>query len=279
LQTTASFLDNRADDWRDCLNGSLRFLRESWATDWVGLAFVVDACAHFLNLNMTQQSVTGAKLLTIAKTLALQIEEGAARNASRDEPHYHNRLHFADVLTIITVQVAIESTRCRPKDPDWLAAVLLIAIAHDLNHPGRVNRFCAEIEQMSVNVLRPHLQAHAVADVWVQRIEDVILASDFTLVAKNHARVSGRAFAWNKDWVSVLLNEADVMASVLEEFGGDLSRALASEWALVSFPGHRTVATAQGRRDFLATTLFSSDSASRLGAPIDRDKQLSDTST
>jgi len=275
VHSVHSFLDNRSGDWGRCLNNSLRFLRESWATQWVGLPFVVDACARFLNLNATTQTVTSAKFLAVAREVALQIEANSCLSPSSEEPHYHNRLHFADVLTTVTIQAAIESAHWNLKDTQWQAVLILIAIAHDLHHPGQVNRFSAEIEQMSVDALRPHLETHAVPDIWIKRIDRAILSSDFSLVSKNHERVAGSAFAWNTDWISVLLNEADVMASVLEEFGTELSLALASEWALVSFPAHRSVATAQGRRDFLASTSFSSYSATILGAPVERLKQLS----
>lgn len=274
LHKTSSFLDNQSGDWRDCLNGSLRFLRQSWDTQWVGLAFVVDACANFLNLNATTLTATGAKLLAVAQELALDIDSHAGHHSSTAEPAYHNRLHFADVLTTVTIQAAIEGTRCHPKDTDWLAALILIALAHDLNHPGRVNQHSAEIEQLAVDALQPYLHKHAVARLWSNRIERVILSSDFSLVSENHQRVAGKSFAWNVDWAIVLINEADVMASVSEAFGAELGCALAREWALACLPMHSSVATDQGRLDFLASTVFSSYSAAVLGAPIERLKQL-----
>lgn len=274
MQTTHSFLDNRSGDWRGCLDESLRFLRKSWATQWVGLPFVVDACADFLDLNGNAQTDISAKLLAAAREVAFEIEADSANNSLYAEPHYHNRLHFADVLTTVTLQAAIESEHSKLIDTQWQTALILIAIAHDFQHPGRINRYGAEIEQLSVDALRPHLHTHAVPDKWIERIERVILASDFSLVSKNHDRVAGKAFSWNIDWVTVLMNEADVMASVLEEFGCELGVALANEWALASVPMHSSVATKQGRLDFLASTIFSSHSATVLGVPNDRLTQL-----
>ena len=269
-----SFLDNRSGDWKGCLHTSLKLLRESWATQWVGLPFVVDACANFLKLKATTLTEDGAKFLAVAREVALQIEADRSRSPSSEEPHYHNRLHFADVLTTVTLQAAIESEHSNLSDKQWQAVLILIAIAHDLQHPGRVNHHVAEIEQLSVDALRPHLKTHAVPDLWIKRIEHIILSSDFALVSKNHARVAGKSFAWNVDWAIVLINEADVMASVSEAFGSELGCALASEWALAALPMHSSVATAQGRLDFLASTFFSSYSAAVLGAPIERLKQL-----
>lgn len=274
MPSTHSFLDNRSDDWRECLHDSLRFLRDSWATQWVGLPFLVDACADFLKLNATEPTEITAKLLTVAREVADEIEADSASHASYVEPHYHNRLHFADVLTTVTLQSAIESQHSNASDTPWQAALILVAIAHDLHHPGRVNHYGSEIEHLSVNALRPYLHAHAVPDLWSKRIERIILSSDFSLVSENHQRVAGKAFTWDTDWAIVLLNEADVMASVLEEFGGELGVALASEWALAGLPMHHSVATDQGRLDFLGSTVFSSYSATTLGAPTERLKQL-----
>lgn len=274
MQTTHSFLDNRSGDRRGCLVESLRFLRKSWATQWVGLPFVVDACADFLDLNGNAQTDISAKLLAAAREVAYEIEADSASNSLYVEPHYHNRLHFADVLTTVTLQAAIESEHSKLIDTQWQTALILIAIAHDYQHPGRINRYGAEIEQLSVDALRPYLHTHAVPNKWIERIERVILVSDFSLVSKNHDRVAGEAFSWNIDWVTVLINEADVMASVLEEFGSELGVALANEWALASIPTHRSVATEKGRLEFLASTLFSSYSATLLGVPTDRLKQL-----
>ncbi len=268
------FLDNRSGDWRGCLNTSLRLLRESWATQWVGLPFVVDACANFLSLKKTTLTEDSAKFLAVARELASQIEANSSGSPSSEEPRYHNRLHFADVLTTVALQAAIEIEHSNLRDAPWQAALILIAVAHDLQHPGRVNNHFAEIEQLSVDALRPHLQTHAVPDPWIERIEHVILSSDFSLVSKNHKRVAGKEFSWNIDWAIVLINEADVMASVSEAFGSELGVALSSEWAIAGLPMHSAVATEQGRLDFLASTFFSSYSAAVLGAPIERLKQL-----
>jgi hypothetical protein len=274
MQSMHSFLDNRSEDWRECLKESLTFLRDSWDTQWVGLPLLVDACADFLKLNATEPTEITAKLLAVAREVADEIEAASANNSLYVEPRYHNRLHFADVLATVTLQSAIESQQSNASDPPWQAALILVAIAHDLRHPGRVNHHRSEIEQLSVNALRPYLQAHAVPDLWSKRIERIIVSSDFSLVSENHQRIAGKAFSWDTDWAIVLINEADVMASVLEEFGRELGVALANEWALAGLPMHNSVATNQGRLDFLRSTMFSSYSATILGARTERLKQL-----
>jgi hypothetical protein len=284
----SAFLDQSAGDWRACLDASLAYLRQSWdgqrmesgdgARDgrWVGLPLLVDACADFLGLSGAAPSATSAKLIAVARQVATQIEAEGGCGVNSAEPGYHNRLHFSDSLTTITLQAAIESQRLGVDDADWKAALVLIALGHDFRHPGRVNSARAEIEQQSFDALRPYLQQHAVPALWVERIEAVILRSDFSVVADNHRRIAGRDFSWCTDWAAVLLNEADIMASASPDFGPRLSRALAAEWELIGFAAYRSVATPQGRSAFLQSIEFSSPSAGVLGAEQRVSQQLAD---
>lgn len=289
LSHSPSYLDNAAGDWRACLDASLAYLRQSWDAQrpgsddgapgvrWVGLPAVVDACANFLNIGGAAPGDTSAKLIAVARQVAAQIEAEGGRGADSAEPGYHNRLHFSDSLTTITLQAAIESQRLGVDDADWKAALVLIAIGHDFRHPGRVNSVPAEIEQQSFDALKPYLQQHAVPAPWMERIEAVILRSDFSVVAENHRRVAGQAFSWCTDWATVLLNEADIMASASPTFGPRLSQALAQEWELIGFAAYRSVATPQGRSAFLKSIEFSSHSADVLGAVQRVRQQLADS--
>lgn len=273
-----SFLDNAAGDWRACLDASLAYARHSWDGQqakpgnetpdgpWVGLPFLLNACADFLGVGGTAPTQLSAKLLAVARQVASQIEAEGGCGVGNAEPDYHNRLHFSDSLTTITLQIAIESAYWQVHDADWKAALLLIALAHDFRHPGRVNSMCAEIEQQSFDALLPYLLQHAIPQLWIDRIAAVIVRSDFSLVAENHRRVAGTQFSWCTDWATVLLNEADIMASASPVFGPGLSRALASEWQLIGFAPYQTVATEEGRSAFLKSIEFSSHSAGVLGA-------------
>ncbi len=288
VSNSSSYLDKAAGDWRACLDASLAYLRQSWdgqqsesgdaARDgrWVGLPFLVDACADFLGIAGAAPSAISAQLIAVARQVAAQIEAEGGCGLDSAEPGYHNRLHFSDSLTTITLQAAIESQRLGVDDADWKAALLLIALGHDFRHPGRVNGARAEIEQQSFDALKPYLQQHAVPALWVERIEAVILRSDFSVVADNHRRVAGQKFSWCADWAAVLLNEADIMASASPDFGPRLSQALAREWELIGFAAYRTVATPQGRKAFLQSIEFSSPSAGVLGAAQRVRQQLAD---
>jgi hypothetical protein len=150
----------------------------------------------------------------------------------------------------------------------------LMSVAHDFQHPGKVNSHLQEIESRSFAALQPFLQRHVVPAVWQQRIEHGILRTDFSMAKENHRRVEGRDFSWCTDWASVLLNESDVMASADPVTGPPLGHALAQEWERIAFPAYRTVATAQGRAQFLQSIAFSSYSSRVLGAPDKVQRQL-----
>jgi hypothetical protein len=274
LEKSLLFLNNSDTDWRSCLDHSLRFLRKAWQVHWVGLPFVVDACATFLKLRETEDHSISSKLLSCARQLAVQIEAESVAALGDKEPSYHNRLHFADVLTTITLQAAIESSHWKMPNAAWHAALILIALTHDLHHPGHVNKTPSEIEKLSFEALKPYLQENAIPSSWVKRIEHIIISSDFVLVAQNHKRIVGKTFTWCSDWALVLLNEADIIASTHNEFGPELGQALAKEWETTAFPAYRTVATAQGRVNFLSNIEFSSYSAKVLGMSDELRKQL-----
>lgn len=257
------FLQLNADDWQTCLDESLVFLRASWAQDWIGLPQVLQACMAFLNLNDNHLSAAASSMLAAAVDVASASELGFQAHNPLEEPHYHNRLHTADVVTSMSLLMAIEAKLSGRHEPEWLAAGLLAAVGHDFMHSGGVNQANCQIELLSCTYMSPILSKHAVPDLWVQRIENAIIRSDFTLMSHNHQRVQGVEFAWNQAWFNVLLNEADILPSSTPALGPSLSEALSREWMLIGFEAHRTVATAQGREAFLRSLLFSS-AASRV---------------
>jgi hypothetical protein len=210
-------------------------------------------------------SEAGRSMLKAAQSVAFEIEKHAETLSELNEPRYHNRLHFADALTSISVQLAILVMLKKEANQDWMACALLTCIAHDFVHPGKVNLAESEIEKQSVNFLKPILKSHSVPDEWQKIIDTVIVRSDFAVVHQNHAQVAGKAFEWNLEWLCVLLNEADVMASASAKYGPELGQSLAQEWRLIDFPLHSSVASLEGRKNFLKQLIFSSPSSLVLG--------------
>ena len=116
-----------------------------------------------------------------------------------------------------------------------------------------------------MDLLKPILLSHCVPAQWQQVIETAIIRSDFAIVHRNHANVSGENFEWNGKWLCVVLNEADVMASASSKYGPALGESLAQEWRLIDFPYHSSVASIGERITFLKQLLFSSPASLVLG--------------
>lgn len=265
MKSSIQYLNLKEDLWHECLESSYGFLRASWTGNWLGMPFVLIECLRFLNLQENNLSEAGRGMLAAAKSVAYEIEKHAENLSELEEPKYHNRLHFADALTSMSVQLSILVALKKEANQDWMACALLTCIAHDFFHPGKVNLVESEIEKQSVNFLKPILKSHSVPDEWRKIIDTVIVRSDFAVVHQNHAHVAGKAFEWNLKWLCVLLNEADVMASASAKFGPELGKSLAQEWRLIDFPLHSSVASLEGRKNFLKQLIFSSPSSLVLG--------------
>lgn len=265
MKSSIQYLNLKEDLWHECLESSYGFLRASWTGNWLGMPFVLIECLRFLNLQENNLSEAGRGMLAAAKSVAYEIEKHAQNLSGLEEPKYHNRLHFADALTSMSVQLSILVALKKEANQDWMACALLTCIAHDFFHPGKVNLVESEIERQSVNFLKPILKSHSVPDEWRKIIDTVIVRSDFAVVHQNHAHVAGKAFEWNLKWLCVLLNEADVMASASAKFGPELGESLAQEWRLIDFPLHSSVASLEGRKNFLKQLIFSSPSSLVLG--------------
>jgi hypothetical protein len=278
VQSTSldGFLVRNDQSWLQCLENSYAALRTSWQGEWVGLPTVLAQCVQYLGLNHDDISVPAAQMLKAAHKVAHQIENSFANDGIEAEPLYHNRLHFADAITTISLQIAIQSHLSQQSNEDWAACALLASIAHDFCHNGRINKFESEIEKHSVDMLRPILDECGVAGVWREWTEKCIIRSDFALVQQNHAAVKDAQFEWDLKWLIVFLNESDVMASASTKFGTGMGEALAREWKKIDFVAHQTVATPAGRKGFLKIITFSSPASKELGIQLTVDQEIKD---
>ena len=265
VKSSIQYLNLKANLWHECLEDSYDFLRKSWQGHWLGMPAVLNECLRFLNLQENKLSDAAKHMLGAAESVALEIEKQTQSLPNFTEPKYHNRLHFADALTSMSVQLAILVALKKDANHDWMTCALLTCIAHDFVHPGKVNLVESEIEKQSVNFLKPILESHSVPVEWQTIIDTVIVRSDFAIVHQNHAHVADKAFEWNLEWLCVLLNEADVMASASSKYGPELGESLAQEWRLIDFPQHSSVASLEGRKNFLKQLIFSSPSSLVLG--------------
>lgn len=259
------FLNPKEASWPAAFDHAIGELHACWPDRWCGLPQVLESCIDHLDLQHLAQTPDVQSLLAASREIAGQLEQLSLNTSAYTEPRYHNRLHTADVLASMTLLVAIETQLQSVRTPDWCAAALLAAVAHDFAHPGLVNSKPSELEQSSMLGVLPILKKHHVKSEWIECIEHVVLRSDFALVAENHRLVEGQSFAWHQDWLAVLLNEADILASSVSAFGESLGHALSDEWRMISFPPFSTVATLDGRRKFLQSLKFSSNASRILG--------------
>jgi hypothetical protein len=235
---------------------TLQNLRSTWPHSWPGLPVVLEACMHRLwSGHAPTMASPAGQLLQAAQAMARHMEDLAQQTA--DEPQYHNRLHTADALTAVCLLMQALQDKGHALGDEWIAAIVLAVTSHDALHPGGANGFLQEFEQRSAMEMRRVSQKWLVDPLWLDRVSEIILRTDPSLVAGNHDKVNGLAFDMNLDWACVLINEADILASATAQHGNQLGQALAAEWAVKKHPLSSVVGTAQGRLQFLAMLRFS----------------------
>jgi hypothetical protein len=260
-------------DWSGGLMASLHDLRASWQQDWIGLPAVLRACQQALGIAGHEDVRIQALNL-----LAAHIATGSERQR-QGQPAYHNNRHTADVLVSMTVLSGIQM-QLQPTvgvDTQWLAAVLTAAAGHDYAHPGGTNQFPADLESLSVKRIKAEVDSsvlNAVDPVDLARVAQLILNTEPRLVPANHSAVAQRDFVWGLPWCSVLMNEADILASATSAFGPDLTQFLINEWGSVGVQGSRAIDPRSFRQEFLKAIQFSTPAAIFLGLPEQVQQQL-----
>ena len=257
------------------LHAGLVRLRASWPNDWVGLPVIVDDCLQRLGYRNGQSlSDTARASRDCMVTVATAIEDdGLQRHRAGNEPPYHNRLHIADTLFCMTdLLLATRATQQRdlasaPSDAEWV--LMLAMLAHDFEHPGKVNQFPGEIESHSVNEVQPLMQAAGIPEQVRALIAELILMTDPSRVRPHHEAMRGRAF--NLDdagCMAILLQECDILASAMPDIGIALTHQLANEWAKFSETMGASLLLVKSRIFFLRNQAqFSSPASHQLGLP------------
>jgi 3'5'-cyclic nucleotide phosphodiesterase len=253
-------------DWTSGLHHSLRQLRHSWATQWVGLPSVVLACQNALGLTASTNTLE-LSCNRLSLHIAELMEQRALANINT-EPAYHNRLHTADVLVALTHLIRIQSQLVPTNATTWMATLLTAAVAHDFDHPGGINQCHFEIESHSWSKVQAIVH-QALPLSWSHHIRTLILNTDTKVVPINHLLVENTPFLWEINWACILLNEADIMASATKEFGPALSQALSDEWKKSNIPNYHQIASTEGRNAFLQSAKFSSHAANMLSKQND----------
>lgn len=200
-----------------------------------------------------------------------------ARSIGGPEPAYHSRKHFQDVclaLTALLDQPIKSVQQCDFKDlweisgeEAWV--LLFCAIAHDYGHDGSINKTPFQLEKSSIEETRAFLHGSSSEPDYTKalgdKIEPIILATDpsffNTLVAKF---TEPSAKPTKTDCMSMLLVEADLLASALPKRGKALGKLLGQEWESSNPKAAAAVASDQGRLKFLEYIRFISPYAMML---------------
>lgn len=218
------------------------------------------------------------------KVLCLQLsnEIETYNLALKAEPAYHSRSHFKEVCLGITLLVAQQNSAI-PIDatsPWHLSAedawiLLFSAIGHDFGHTGKMNAAPFEIEKKSIKKIDLWLRSLDLSsnfiDELMPKIETIILATDpMYLNALLNIIQSTSPSPTKLNYLSMLMVEADLLASSLPTRGIVLTEALATEWQ-AHYPDKAQILKApNGRLKFLQHIAFLGPHAQRLGLNASR---------
>ncbi len=278
IDRTRYLCTSKPGDWSNVLNTSLGFLRDSWSeqtggkhtTKWIGIPQVLEVCISLV-LTPSLGSKRICNLIKCARMVAVSLELHALKYP---EPKYHNRLHFCDALTGICVLLLIEKERTSALDEYWVALLLLVVVSHDYMHPGGQNSKAMEIEIQTLNELKNIWSVHPIDTRSQEYVTYIIQKSDPRYVRDNHKLVATTPFAWSVFWATVLLNEADILASCTTKYGAHLGEQLLCEWQLNRVRGTLLRGAKEIRRNFLKSAMFSSPASQILQIHIDISVQL-----
>ena len=265
----------------DELKTALDGLRSQWTGQWLGLPYVLSDCLARLQHDSNQHPKRERyhKLRRAAGGLASEVEAVHALMAHNGlEAAYHNRLHFADTLWCMTALLLAcrqASVEPRLQDEQEMLAILVM-VGHDFHHDGRVNQHLMEMENRSVTLAAPVLDQFGIAEDDLECMKRLVQHTDPTTVAENHSVALQRPFSiGDQAWLQVLVNEADVLASSLPDYGESLGEALSREWAAKHADMAKSVISPAGRLYFLEkVAIFSTPGSRRLGLQQLREMQI-----
>jgi hypothetical protein len=190
------------------------------------------------------------------------------------EPAYHSRKHFQDVCLALTALLAQPITSIQSSDVEnpWAIShedawvLLFCAVAHDFGHDGSINQTPFQLEKCSIEKTRDFLSEGFHESDFVaalgDKMEPIILATDPSFLSSLLAKFTEPSAKPTKtDCMSMLLVEADLLASVLPMRGRMLGKLLGQEWESINPKAAAAVASDQGRLKFLEYIRFLSPHA------------------
>lgn len=261
------------------LQDSLENLRQGWAAQWPGLEQVLRSCWTRLGgLDCEPASRTAA-----LKNWALQVvrhveQDGRQQRVMGREPAYHNRLHVADTLVCMTHLLLALQEQDAPGAHDVYAQTLCLSVmaGHDFLHPGGSNSFPAQFERLALQELLPLMHQAQVSEADRDAVAHIVLMTDPMCVKSSHRAVADLPFDLRElAWMTVLVQEADILASTMPGTQQSLTESLSREWAPSNPQAAAHLLLPQSRMTFLEhAALFSSPASRYLGLEKVKAKQL-----
>ena len=198
-------------------------------------------------------------------------------HANGIEPSYHNQNHFKDVCLSMTlllraqteiVPLLAQSSPWKFSDQEaWI--LLLCAVCHDLGHDGSVNKHPFDLEKKSVRLVQNFLEKSSLTlfegKEIISAIEPIILATDPRYLPTLLDKIISEDNLQRSDYLSMLMIEADLLASALPNKGKILGERLSEEWQLTNPEAAVSVKTDKGRLYFLEHIRFISPQSHALG--------------
>lgn len=258
---------------------TLANLRQAWPDRWPGLEVVLERCWQQLDIDEAAVAPRTARLLSWSRQVARCVELDGQRQAQDGaEPAYHSRLHIADALVSMThLLLSLRQQHSTGAGVVHLEGMCLaIMTGHDFMHPGGSNAWPGQFEQMAIEALHP-LMRQVGLDASDQAIlEQCILWTDPLCVKSTHQSARQRPFSLEDlQWMTVLVQEADILASTLPQTQQSLTEALSREWRGSNPEAAAKLLLPNSRMMFLEhAALFSSPAAQGLGLNEVKQQQI-----
>ncbi len=263
------------------LESTLDNLRQPWPDQWPGLEHVLERCWQQLGIERAAVPPRTSALLDWSLQVARQIElDGRRLQAQDNEPAYHNRLHIADTLVCMTHLLQALRVQSQPGADQVHLQVLCLSVmaGHDFAHPGGSNAFPGQFETLAVQALEPLMQTSGVDKRDREVLAHCILLTDPLCVKSAHQAAAQVPFDLaDLHWMTVLAQEADILASTLPKTQQSLTQALSREWVPSNPEAAAKLLLPHSRMMFLEhAALFSSPAAQYLGLHEVKARQVDD---
>jgi hypothetical protein len=178
-----------------------------------------------LGVMVDSDSVTKGHLIDAYWRVVETVErEGARLEKAGNELHYHNRRHVASTLVALSSYLAINPVFTL--DEQLLAMIAMAG--HDYGHQGKSNWESGEIQEELTAKWICKSCLSDLTSLQQNTVSDFIIGTQLSKVDANH-----KVFSDNpkdtKLHLQVLINEADITASLIPELSKQLTKSLLLE--------------------------------------------------